>query len=139
MATLFFAAVVLSPAIRGVLRFVSFWAVKEYITLLKTRPADHGGLVLMFLSIPIQYYWVANGWYGMFIIFIPVYNFPVFAYAAGDGRRDHGLSAAASQIQWGLMAFVFGLSHLGVLAPTPVKAGHCGERPDACALLGICD
>ena len=60
MAILFVAAVVLSPRLSAVFfGFVSFWAVKEYITLLKTRPADHGGLVLMFLSIPIQYFLIS--------------------------------------------------------------------------------
>ncbi|HET9531423.1 MAG TPA: phosphatidate cytidylyltransferase, partial [Blastocatellia bacterium] len=76
MAVLFFAVISFSNNVSLVFfAFLSFWAVKEYITLLKTRPADHHGLVLTFLAIPIQYYWIAIGWYGMFIIFIPVFVF----------------------------------------------------------------
>ena len=54
---------------------MSFWVLKEFITLLKTRAADHKALVLSFASIPVQFWWVYRDWYGMFVIFIPVYVF----------------------------------------------------------------
>src|SRR5206468_2942012 len=66
---------------------LSFWAFKEYITLLKTRPADHKALVLAFLAIPIQYLWIAREAYVMFLIFIPVYVFlilPVRLVLSGE-------------------------------------------------------
>ena len=54
MAAVFFGAVVVSDRISLVFfGLLSFWAFKEYITLLKTRPADHKALVLAFLAIPI--------------------------------------------------------------------------------------
>src|SRR2546426_9405769 len=76
MAAVFFAAIVVSNRISLVFfALLSFWAMKEYVTLLRTRPADHRALVLTFLAVPIQYLWIAlePPWYGMFIIFIPVY------------------------------------------------------------------
>src|ERR1044072_2538296 len=74
MASVFFAAIIVSNHVSLVFfAFLSFWAMKEFITLLKTRPADHHALVFTFLAIPIQYYWIAIGWYGMVIIFIPVF------------------------------------------------------------------
>jgi phosphatidate cytidylyltransferase len=95
--------------------FLSFWAMKEYITLLRTRPADHRALVLTFLAIPFQYYWIAIDWYGMFLIFIPVYMFLLLPAQLMLSKETRGFVASASQIQWGLMAFVFGLSHLALL------------------------
>src|SRR4030095_5585805 len=74
MAAIFFAAIVVSNRISLVFfALMSFWAMKEYVTLLKTRPADNHALVLTFLSLPVQYLWIALNppWYGMFIIFIP--------------------------------------------------------------------
>jgi phosphatidate cytidylyltransferase len=125
MAGIFFAAVGASARAALVLfAFFSFWALKEYITLLKTRPADHRALVWSFLAIPIQYYWIAIGWYGMFAIFIPVYMFLVLPVRLLLAKEVTGFVASASQIQWGLMAFVFGLSHLGYLVSLPVSAGH---------------
>lgn len=124
MAAVFFAAIIVSNRVSLVFfALLSFWAVKEYITLLKTRPADHHGLVLMFLSIPVQYYWIAIGWYGMFIIFIPVYIFLVLPMRLVLAKETAGFVASVSQIQWGLMAFVFGLSHVGYLLTLPTLGG----------------
>jgi phosphatidate cytidylyltransferase len=124
MAVLFFAAVALTPRVSiAFFGFVSFWAMKEYITLLKTRAADHGGLVWIFLSIPVQYYWVAADWYGMFIVFIPVYVFLFLPMRLVMAKETTGFIASVSQMQWGLMAFVFGLSHLAFLRGLPALPG----------------
>ena len=120
MAAVFFGALAVSNRISLVFfGFLSFWALKEYITLLKTRSADHRALVWAFLAVPIQYYWVAIHWYGMFIIFIPVYMFLFLPVRLVLARETAGFVASASQLQWGLMAFVFGLSHLAMLLTLP--------------------
>src|SRR5437868_12833989 len=101
MAAVFFAAVALSNRLSLIFfAFMSFWAMKEYVTLLKTRPADHHALVLTFLAIPIQYVWVAIGWYGMFIIFIPVYMMLALPARMVLAKETSGFVASASQIQW---------------------------------------
>jgi phosphatidate cytidylyltransferase len=123
MATLLFLAVYVSKTTSLVFfGFLSFWALKEYVTLLPTRPADHAALVLAFLSIPVQYYWIARNDYGMFVIFIPVYVFLALPVRLVLSRETTGFVAAAAEIQWGLMAFVFGLSHLRFLASFPRAA-----------------
>lgn len=120
MAALFFASIAVTRILSLVfLALVGLWAMKEYVSLLETRPADRRALVLAFLAIPVQYYWVAAGWYGMFVVFIPVYMFlllPLRLVLQGDTA---GFLASASQMQWGLMAFGFGLSHLGLLLTFP--------------------
>jgi phosphatidate cytidylyltransferase len=100
---------------------LAFWALKEFLTLLKTRPADHRALVWAFLAIPLQFYWVAIDWYGMFIIFIPVFMFLLLPLRLVLRQETAGFVASAAQIQWGLMAFVFGLSHLGYLLVLPAR------------------
>jgi phosphatidate cytidylyltransferase len=124
MAAIFFGVIVVDNRI-GLVFFtlLSFWALKEYLTLLKTRPADHAGLVLTFFAIPVQYYWISIPWYGMFIIFIPVFVFLTLPVRLVLSRETAGFVASASQIQWGLMAFVFGLSHLGFLLTVPYYPG----------------
>jgi phosphatidate cytidylyltransferase len=116
MASVFLAALLVDERISLVLfAFLSFWALKEFVTLLATRPADHRALFWAFLAVPAQYVLVGVGWYGMFVLFIPVYMFlylPLRLVLAGDPA---GFVRSASQLQWGLMAFVFGLSHLGLL------------------------
>lgn len=125
MATLFFFAAALTDKISLVFfAFMSFWALKEYVSLLKTRIADHGALLLAFIAIPIQYWWIAIDWYGMFIVFIPVYMMLILPMRLVLSKDTTGFVASASQIQWGLMAFVFGLSHMRYLASFPGTAAN---------------
>ncbi len=120
MASVFFAAILVDQRISLVFfALLSFWALKEYLTLLETRTSDHRALFWAFLAVPVQYYIVGIGWYGMFVLFIPVYMFlllPLWMVLAGEAA---GFVRSVSQLQWGLMAFVFGLSHLGVLLKFP--------------------
>lgn len=99
--------------------FVSFLALKEYFSLIPTRRADRRVLFWAYLAIPLQYGWIADEWYGMFIIFIPVYAFlflPMRMVMIGE--TQHFLRAAGT-IHWGLMTLVFSLSHLAFLLVLP--------------------
>jgi len=124
MAAVFFAAIAVDRRVSIVFfALLSFWALKEYVTLLPTRRADHRALLWSFLAVPLQYYWVAIQWYGMFIIFIPVYMFLLLPLQLVLIGITAGFVASAAQIQWGLMAFVFGLSHLAYLLTMPAIPG----------------
>jgi phosphatidate cytidylyltransferase len=125
MAAVFFAAIVVSNRVSLVFfALMSFWALKEYVTLLKTRPADHRALVLTFLAVPIQYLWIGLDppWYGMFIIFIPVYMLLALPVRMVLSKETKGFVESASQIHWGMMVFVFGLSHMAYLLTFPTIA-----------------
>lgn len=107
--------------------FVSFLALKEYLSLIPTRRVDRRVLFWAYLTIPIQFYWVALEWYGMFIIFIPVYVFlllPLRMIAIGE---TDGYLRAVGTLHWGLMTMVFSLSHAAFLLIL--------QRPDAPADL----
>ena len=104
---------------------LSFLALKEYLSLIPTRRADRRVLFWAYLAIPIQYYWIGIEWYGMFIIFIPVYMFlllPVKMILIGETQ---GYLRAAGTLQWGLMSMVFSMSHLAFLLVLP-----SGEHAD---------
>ena len=97
------------------LAFVSFLALKEYLSLIPTRRADRRVLFWAYLAIPFQYYWVGIGWYGMFIIFIPVYVFLLLPMRMILIGATDGFLRAAGTLHWGLMTTVFSLSHMGYL------------------------
>jgi phosphatidate cytidylyltransferase len=104
-----------------VLSFVSFLAFKEYLSLIPTRRADHRVLFWAYLAIPLQFYWVWLAWYGMFIIFIPVFVFlflPMRMILIGETQ---GFLRAIGTLQWGLMITVFGLSHAAFLLVLPAQ------------------
>ncbi len=116
IAWMFGLAVVLSPKTSvGFLGFVSFLALKEYLSLIPTRRADRRVLFWAYLAIPFQYYWAYSGWYGMFVIFIPVYLFLFLpARMVSIGQTD-GFLRAVGTLNWGLMTTVFSLSHTAAL------------------------
>lgn len=105
--------------------FVSFLALREFITLLETRPSDRGALFWLFPAIVLQYLWVGQQWYGMFIIFIPVWLFlfiPLRLVIAGE---TEGFIRSAGVINWVAMMTIFSISHVAFLMQLKVPGvGH---------------
>jgi phosphatidate cytidylyltransferase len=98
---------------------LSFLALKEYLSLVPTRRADRQVLFWVYLCVPIQYYWVWNQWYHMFLIFIPVWAFLFIAMRMVLRGDTKDFLRAAGTLHWGLMTMVFGLSHLAYLLVLP--------------------
>ena len=95
---------------------VSFFALREFLTLTPTRRGDHLALFLaFFVALPAQYVLVAVEWYGLFTVLIPVYVFlslPIVAALRGDTER---FLERTSEVQWGLMIAVYCISHVPAL------------------------
>jgi phosphatidate cytidylyltransferase len=122
MVIVFAAALVLGPIGTVVLyATLSFFALREFITLTPTTRADHATLFWsFFLVLPLQYLLVAVRWYGLFSILIPVYAFlfiPARSALAGETR---GFLERVAKIQWGLMIAVYCLSHAPALLMLPL-------------------
>lgn len=99
--------------------FLSFLALKEYLSLIPTRRVDRRVLFWAYLAIPIQYYWIYSNWYVMFLIFVPIYVFlflPMRMVLLGETQ---GFLKAAGTLHWGLMLVVFNLGHLAYLLMLP--------------------
>ena len=95
--------------------FLSFLALKEYFTLIPSRRTDRRVMFYAYLAIPIQYYFAGISWYGMFIIWIPVYLFLLLPFRQVLIGETKGFLENTARVQWGLMMFVFGLSHLAYM------------------------
>jgi phosphatidate cytidylyltransferase len=109
---------------------VSFWALREFITMTPTRRGDHRTLFwVFFIFTPLQYLFIALGsnppawlgrfstidYYGLYSIMIPVYAslfIPARAAIAGDYKRFLERSA---KIQFGLLICVYSLSYAPAL------------------------
>ena len=94
----------------------SFLALREFITLVRTRRGDHRSLILVFfVALPLQYLLVGVRAFDLFTVFVPVYVFlaiPVVSALSGDPERFLERNA---KIQWGIMVCVYGLSHAPAL------------------------
>ena len=122
MVSVFSTALIVSEKVSlSMFGLISFLGLKEYFSLIPTRRADRRVLFWAYLSIPLQYYWVAIGWYGMFIIFIPIYMFlllPTRMILIGETKL---FLSSLSTIQWGLMTLVFSISHVAYLLALPTE------------------
>jgi len=96
--------------------FVSFIALREFISLAYTRRGDHWALALVFfVFLPLQYVLVGIGWYGLYAILIPVYAFlalPIFAALSADTTRFFERTA---KLQFALMICVYCISYVPAL------------------------
>lgn len=95
---------------------ISFWALREFITMTPTRRGDHRTLFwVFFLFTPFQYVMVAMDWYQAYTVLIPVYA-SLFIPARIAFTSDHKrFLERTAKIQFGLLICVYALSHTPAL------------------------
>lgn len=125
---LLFSIAILSPHWLTLTFFawVSFMALKEFLTLVPLRQSDRLPMFWLFISIPVNYWLVGNGWFEIVVLFIPVYVFlfvPAAMVITGDTK---GFLRTASQFHWGLMTTVYALSHVVFLVILPADGKQTG-------------
>lgn len=119
----------------GLFAFVSFQALREFISLTYTRRGDHRALMWsFFFFLPLQYWFVATHWYGMFSILIPVYAFLLLPISATLGRDAERFLERAAKVQWGLMIAVYCISHVPALLTLNI-AGFEGQNAQLIVFL----
>ncbi len=124
MASVFIIATVVNTNISYIaIAFLSFVAFRELYSLLGFRNSDRRAIFWAFVSIPIQYYLAFIGWYGAFIIFIPVVMFLILPLRLVLKGNTDGIVKSMSLLQWTLMLTVFGISHMAYLLSLPELEG----------------
>lgn len=105
--------------------FLSFWALREFITLTPTRLGDHRALFwVFFFFTPLQYVMVWRDKYELYSIMIPVYAFlfiPARIALSGDYKR---FLERVAKIQSGLLICVYCLSFAPALLYLPTEPGE---------------
>jgi phosphatidate cytidylyltransferase len=129
MVGVFGAAVLLGEtATMALFGLMSFLALREFITLTPTKPADHRSLFWAFFVItPLHYVTLACGWYQMALLLIPVYAFlfiPIRNALAGDAAD---FLARTAKVQWGLMVCVYFVSYAPALMVLEIP-GYRGQN-----------
>jgi phosphatidate cytidylyltransferase len=125
------------PGVILLFAFISFFALREFLTLTYTRSADYLALAAaFFVVLPLQYAFVYIGWYGLYAIFLPVYVFlllPILEVLGGDTQR---FLERTSKIQWGLLVCVYCISHVPALLTLDIP-GYEGRNLLLIAFLVI--
>lgn len=95
---------------------ISFYALREFLSLAYTRRSDHNAMAAaFFIALPVQYFLIWIEWYGLYSVFIPVYAFlilPILSALAADTKR---FLERTAKVQWGLMICVYCISHVPAL------------------------
>lgn len=104
------------PGVVMLFGFISFMALREFVSLAYTRRGDHWALAAaFFVFLPLQYVLVGIEWYGLYSIMIPVYAFlvlPIFAALSADLTRFFERTA---KLQFALMVCVYCISYVPAL------------------------
>lgn len=122
----------------GLFGLVSFWALREYITMTPTRRADHRTLFwTFFVLLPGHYILVALGarMYDFYTTLIPVYAslfIPARVAISGDPKR---FLERVAKVQAGLLICVYALSHAPALLS--LELTDSGGRPWAGSNAGL--
>ncbi|MBI2746220.1 MAG: phosphatidate cytidylyltransferase [Burkholderiales bacterium] len=96
--------------------FVSFFCLREFLTLSPTRLGDHRSLVLaFFVVLPTQYGLIGNGHFDLFTVFIPVYVFLALPLASALANDPVRFLERNAKLQWGIMVCIYGMSHVPAL------------------------
>jgi phosphatidate cytidylyltransferase len=110
---------------------ISFWALREFITLTPTRHGDHRALFwVFFFFTPLHYVLVGYDRYDIYSILIPVFGFlfiPLRVAIAGDTKR---FLERVAKIQSGLLVCVYCLG----FAPAILYLNY-GDYSDRSRLL----
>jgi phosphatidate cytidylyltransferase len=110
------------------LAFISFLALKEYLSITPTRRADRRVLFFAYLGIPLQLIFTGMGWFHAFIGFVPIYTLfflPLLMVLVGE---SHGFLRALAVLSWGMLLTVYSVGHLAFLLmlPNTVNPGAGG-------------
>lgn len=96
--------------------FLSFSAMREFLTLTRKSRADHWALAAaFFVVLPAQYALIWYDWYGFYSIFIPVYVFLIMPMISALRGETENFLVRVAETQWGLMICVFCASHVPAL------------------------
>lgn len=106
---------------------VSFLALKEYLSLVSMHQTDRLLILLLYLAVPLQYYWVGIESYGLFLSFIPVFMFLIIPFRLVTLDKTQGFLKTVASLHWGLMITVFSLSHIACLLVLPESVNPAGS------------
>jgi phosphatidate cytidylyltransferase len=114
------------PAIVGLFCLASLLGLREYLAMVP-EPARYGRLSWwVYAAAIVQYTWIYFGLFELFLIFIPVLMFLLLTARIVALQRPEGFVHMVGTLQWGLMMFVFCLSHVAFLLTLPSSTNPVG-------------
>lgn len=131
LVLLFCGAVLLGRvAVAGLFALASWLGLREFVRL--ANQTDEGRLMghWVYAVVPIQFLWVALGWFEPFWFTVPVASLLMIAGSTAASGKTEGFLRNVATATWGLLLIVFCVSHAGMLLALPATsnliAGNVG-------------
>lgn len=120
LSLLFIAVVLLGRTAAVALFAVASWlSLREFFAITARRTGAHAGQWLAYAMVPVNYLWVWLGWFEAFWVSIPIGLLLLMsAYTVSAGKTKGFLVDVAVEL-WGVMLFVFCLSHAALFFALP--------------------
>ena len=111
--------------------FISFLALKEYLTLAPTRKEDRLIVLLAYLSVFLNYGLIFadslfDDSYQIYLVFTPVYVFLIAAAAMAWIGRTDGYLATVGIVHWGTVVCVYNIGYIAFLMRVPDAEAPAG-------------
>lgn len=107
--------------------FIAFLGLKEFLSITPTRRTDRRVLLWAYLSIPIQFFLIWQGWFEAFFLYVPAHVFlilPMVMVIIGD---TDGFLRAWSTLGWGIITTVYSLGFLACVLVLPALENRATE------------
>ena len=111
--------------------FISFLALKEFLTLAPTRKEDRLIVLLAYLSVFVNYGLIFSealfeDSYQIYLVFIPVYGFLIAAAVMAWIGRTDGYLPTVGIIHWGMVVCVYNIGYIAFLMRVPEAEAPAG-------------
>jgi hypothetical protein len=111
--------------------FISFLALKEYLTLAPTRKEDRLIVLLAYLSVFLNYGLIFadalfDDSYQIYLVFTPVYVFLIAAAAMAWIGRTDGYLATVGIVHWGTVVCVYNIGDIAFFLRVPANEAPAG-------------
>jgi phosphatidate cytidylyltransferase len=111
--------------------FISFLALKEFLTLAPTRKEDRLIVLLAYLFVAVNYGLIFaealfDDSYQIYLVFIPVYGFLILAGVMAWIGRTEGYLATVGIVHWGLILCAYNMGYIAFLMRTPDAEAPAG-------------
>jgi phosphatidate cytidylyltransferase len=107
------------PATSALFAVVSFLALREFLSLAPARQEDRLIIFLIYLTIPISYFFVVINIYMFYLVFIPVYVFLALPFLMACIGQTKGFLTSTATFHWGVMTCVYNIGFIALLMRVP--------------------
>jgi phosphatidate cytidylyltransferase len=109
---------------------ISFIALREFLSLAPARREDRLIILAAYLTVPVNYAFIAANRYGIYLVFVPVYVFLAVPFLMAMIGQTRDFLQRAATFHWGVVACVYALGFAVFLMRTPagepMPAGPAG-------------